>query len=344
MAVERLTERQRDVLKYIVQQYVDSTLPVASKRVTRELLPQLSSATIRNDMAELERQGLITHRHTSAGRIPTDLGYRYFVESLMEVPTLSQPEQMLIRHQFHQVALQLEQWTRLAAAVLARMAGVAAVVTAPRLRQSRLKQVELVAVQETLVLVVVVTQAGTVKQSVVSVDEPVTQAQLRATSDALNARFADQAAEQLAGDTQPRPALETAVLREIVALLRSEPAGTVSEQIFYDGLANVLRAPEFAQQERSQRLLELMRDGSFIRTLLPYAAGVGEVQVLIGEENPWDDLRQCAVVLARYGAGGEIAGLVGVIGPTRMSYDRSIATVRFMAGLMSDLLMDMYSV
>lgn len=342
--MDRLTERQRDVLKYIVQQYVDSVSPVASKHVTEKLLPRLSSATIRNDMAELERLGLITHLHTSAGRIPTDQGYRYFVESLMEAPALPQPEQMLIRHQFHQVALQLEQWTRLAAAVLARVAGLAAVVTAPQLPQSRLKHVELVAVQETLVLVVVVTQAGAVKQSMISVDEPVTQARLRALSDALNSRFADGTIEQVIGDSGLRSPLETMVLREVGSLLRGGLAGAVGEQIFYDGLANVLRTPEFAQQERAQRLLELLREGNFIRALLPYAADVGEVQVLIGEENPWDDLRSCAVVLARYGAGGQIAGLVGVIGPTRMPYERSIATVRFMAGLMSDLLMDMYSV
>ena len=342
--VERLTDRQREVLKYIVQQHVDSTLPVASKRITEQLLPQFSSATIRNDMAELERLGLITHLHTSAGRIPTDQGYRFFVETLVEAPELSQPEQMLVRHQFHQVALQLEQWTRLAAAVLSRMAGLAAVVTAPQLRQSRLKHVELIAVQETVALVVVVTQAGAVKQSVVAVEEPVTQPELRALSDGLNARFADQTAEQIVVEAQPWASLEATVLREIVALLRSEVAGAISEQIVFDGLSNVLRAPEFAQQERAQRVLNLMRDGAFVRTLLPYAADVGEVQVLIGDENPWDDLRQCAVVLARYGAGGEIAGLVGVIGPTRMTYGRSIATVRFMSGLMSDLLMDMYSV
>jgi heat-inducible transcriptional repressor len=342
--VDRLTDRQRDVLKYIVQQYVDSTLPVASKRITEQLLPQFSSATIRNDMAELERLGLITHLHTSAGRIPTDQGYRYFVETLMESPELTLPEQMLVRHQFHQVALQLEQWTRLAAAVLSRMAGLAAVVTAPQLRQSRLKHVELIAVQETLALVVVVTQAGAVKQSVVAVEEPVTQTELRALSDGLNARFADQTADQIAAEAQPWGSLEATVRREIVALLRSEAVGAISEQIVFDGLSNVLRAPEFAQQERAQRLLSLMRDGAFVRTLLPYAADVGEVQVLIGDENPWDDLRQCAVVLARYGAGAEIAGLVGVIGPTRMAYGRSIATVRFMSGLMSDLLMDMYSV
>jgi heat-inducible transcriptional repressor len=342
--MDRLTERQREVLKYIVQQYVESTLPVASKRITDELLPQFSSATIRNDMAELERLGLITHLHTSAGRIPTDLGYRYFVESLMEVPVLPQREQMLIRHQFHQVALQLEQWTRLAAAVLARMAGQAAVVTAPQLRQSRLKHVELVAVHETLLLVIVVTQAGTVKQSLVAVDEPVTQPQLRALSDSLNARFADQTAEQIVADGVPRPPLEAIALREIINLLRTGPAGTVSEQIFFDGVVNVLRMPEFAQGERAQRLLALLREGNFVRALLPYTSDIGEVQVLIGEENPWDELRQCAVVLARYGAGGEIAGLLGVIGPTRMPYERAIATVRFMAGLMSDLLMDMYSV
>jgi heat-inducible transcriptional repressor len=317
---------------------------VASNTIKNELLPQFSSATIRNDMADLERLGLITHPHTSAGRVPTDLGYRFFVESLMAVPDLPLPEQMLIRHQFHQVALQLEQWTRLAAAVLARLAGTAAVVTAPQTRQSRLKHVELIAVQETLVLVVVVTQAGAVKQSAIAVEEPVTQPLLRALSDSINARFQDQTAEHIPLDTPLRPALETAVLRQIADLLRSAPVSTSGEIVYQDGLANVLRAPEFAEQKRAQRLLGLLRSGSFVGELLPYASSVGQVQVLIGSENPWDELHECAVVLARYGLGAEITGLLGVIGPTRMPYERSISVVRFMSGLMSDLLMDLYSV
>jgi heat-inducible transcriptional repressor len=342
--MEQVTERQREVLRYIVQQYIDSMLPVASKRIMREVLPQFSSATIRNDMADLERMGLITHPHTSAGRIPTDLGYRYFVEALMAVPELAQDEQMLIRHQFHQVALQLEQWTRLAATVLARLAGQAAIVTAPQLRQLRLRHVELVSVQETTILVVVVTQAGTVKQTIVAVDEPVTQAFLRTLSDVLNARYADNTADEIVIDGLARSSQEGVIVRQIVELLRGASASTVSETVYQDGLANVLRTPEFAQQERAQQLLTLLRSSQFVPALLPYAAGVGEVQVLIGAENPWDELRQCAIVLARYGVGPDMAGLLGVVGPTRMPYERTIAVVRFMANLMSDLLMDRYSV
>lgn len=342
--MDRLTDRQREVLRYIVQSYVDTYHPVASKHIMRELLPQFSSATIRNDMAELERLGLISHPHTSAGRVPTDRGYRFFVQSLMAVPDLPLTEQMLIRHQFHQVALQLEQWTRLAAAMLAQLVGMAAIVTAPELRQSRLRHVELISVQERVVLVIVVTQAGTVKQSVVAVEEPVSQERLRTLSDTLNIRYRDLTAEQAVAEPCVPGGLEAAVVRELCGHLRSVAANTASERIYHDGLANVLKAPEFATTDRASRMMELLRNGSAINELLPYASSLGEVQVIIGSENPWDDLRECAVVLARYGAGAELSGLVGIIGPTRMPYERSISVVRFMAGLMSDLLMDMYSV
>ena len=341
--MDELTARQREVLKFIIQHYVATMHPVASRHIMQQLLPQYSSATIRNDMAELERMGLVTHLHTSAGRIPTDQGYRFFVEALMDVPDLPLTEQNLVRHQFHQVSLQLEQWTRLAAAMMARMAGLAAVVTAPELRQTRLKHVELIAVQEALVLIVVVTQAGTVKQAFVASEESISQERLRALSDDLNDRYRDQTSDQIARDSDDHHDFESAILREITGLLRSATASTISETFSHDGLAHVLRAPEFAQQERAQRVLELLRTGAFLEAVWPYATSPGEVRVLIGSENPQDDLRECAVVLARYGAGSDMSGLLGLVGPTRMPYQRSISVVRFMADLMSDLLIDLYS-
>src|SRR5690242_7783509 len=147
-----LTDRRRDILKHIVEDYIDSAMPVSSESIARKMSVPVSSATVRNEMAALEDEGFIVQPHTSAGRVPSDIGYRYFVEFLMPEQQLSAEEQRMINHQFHQVQLDTDQWVRLAAAVLARAAANAAVITAPKVLDVKLKHIQLVLVQQRLTL------------------------------------------------------------------------------------------------------------------------------------------------------------------------------------------------
>src|SRR5579884_877723 len=149
-----LTDRRLDILKLIVEDYIDSAIPVSSESIARRMAIPVSSATVRNEMAALEDEGFIAQPHTSAGRVPSDKGYRYFVEFLMPEQALSPEEQRMIDHQFYQVQLDTDQWVRLAAAVLARAAMNAAVITAPKLLDVRLKHIQLVQVQPRLALLV----------------------------------------------------------------------------------------------------------------------------------------------------------------------------------------------
>src|SRR5579864_7792837 len=151
-----LTDRRRDILKLIVEDYITSAMPVSSDSIARRMTIPVSSATVRNEMSALEDEGYLAQPHTSAGRVPSDRGYRYFVEFLMGDQQLSQDEQRMIDHQFYQVQLDTDQWVRLAAAVLARAAMNAAVITVPKLLDIKLKQVQLVQVQPRLTLLVMV--------------------------------------------------------------------------------------------------------------------------------------------------------------------------------------------
>src|SRR3990172_6645386 len=153
-----LTERRSRILQFIVEEYVDSALPVGSETIVRKYRLPVSSATIRNEMARLEEEGYITHPYTSAGRLPSDQGYRYYIESLMDEQDLTPEEKETIRHQFHQAGRELEQWVRLSAAVLAQAARNMAVVTSPRSPECRLKHLELVPLHDVVVLLVVVLQ------------------------------------------------------------------------------------------------------------------------------------------------------------------------------------------
>src|SRR6266498_2194983 len=159
---QELTQRQQTILNLIVHTYVATAVPVSSKAILIAAELGISSATVRNDMAVLEEQGYLTHPHTSAGRIPTDKGYRYFVERLLGDVELPTDEKNTIRHQFHQAKLEMEQWMRLAAAVLAHSARGAALVTAPQLDQPRIRHLELISTQSHLVLLILVFQGGNV--------------------------------------------------------------------------------------------------------------------------------------------------------------------------------------
>lgn len=312
-------------------------------------------------MSALEDMGYLTHLHTSAGRVPTDAGYRFFVENLMDRTPLSAAEQRTIRHQFYQVRGELDQWIQLAGAVLARTAQNASLVTPPRPGQVRFKHLELIAIHETVVLMVLVLHDGTIKQQTLTLDTAISQEDLRRCSARVSERCADAPIvriEELLQLTRQQPPpftdLERQVLELVVRAMRQFEE-QLSEQIYSDGLIEMLSQPEFIPSllkeddtgravERMRRALDILKSGRGLGALIPQALASDGVQVVIGGEHSTDEMREYSVVLARYGVDGTVTGVLGVIGPTRMSYPRSISTVRYISAVMSDLLRDLYGV
>lgn len=340
--MERLTERQEQLLRLIVHEYVASGRAVGSKTLVNSYYLNVSSATIRNEMVELERDGLIEQPHTSSGRVPTDRGYRYYVERLIGDPRLPAGEQMMIRHQFRQVEMQLEGWMQLASSVLAQTTGNVSVVTAPRTQTARLKHFELVAIQDHLILLILVTQESSVKQAIVQWHDPVTQADLRAIADRLNARYAGQGAVEVARLATQEDGLAQLVAEQLGDILQELEQSTAIE-LRHAGLERALQQPEFAGGQAAGQIVELLQGGAFLSALLPQVRLADDVQVFIGEENGANELRPYGIVVATYGVRREVIGLLGVLGPRRMSYERSIGSVRYMAGLMSDLVGRLYT-
>jgi heat-inducible transcriptional repressor len=334
-----LTERQRELLRLIIEDYVSTARPVASEAIVRQHGLNVSSATVRNDMVELERAGYIQQLHTSAGRVPTDRGYRLYVEDMSQLRALTSAEERTIQHQFYQVQKEMEvaEWTHLAAAVLARTARYAALVSSPRVFDCRLKHVELVGIQDTLILLVVVLHEGIVKQQMITLDQPVEQSELSVLSNRLNATFAGANREQIQAKSDNPTGLEKEVLDRLLQTMRGLDE-KVSEEIYHDGVLNILEQPEFSQIDRVRRLMEIIEDGTALTSIFPTVLSTDGVMVLIGAENELEEMKDCSVVLARYGIDGELAGVLGVLGPTRMTYGRSIYLVGYMSRLMSDLL------
>jgi heat-inducible transcriptional repressor len=349
MAAE-MTERRRLLLKLVIQEYIEHPEPtgVGSETLVRKYGLNVSSATVRNELSALEELGYLTHWHTSAGRVPTDAGYRYFVENLMERTALSPTEQRMIRHQFYQVRSELDQWIQLAGAVLARTAQNASVVTAPRAYQSRFKHLELISIHDVTVLMVLVLHDGTVRQQTLTIDTARTQEELSRSAARINEYSYDASVakleEYLADRSVYLPTLDDLELQvvELVSKSMRQLDEQFNEQIHSDGLIEILSQPEFVQIARVRQVLELLQNGKGLGPLIPQALAREGVQVVIGGEHSQDEMREYSVVLARYGVTGEVAGVVGVIGPTRMPYPRTISTVRYISTVMSDLLGALY--
>ena len=334
-----VSERQRMILQLVVREYVATGRPVGSKALVENSRLGVSSATIRNEMAALEELGFLEHLHTSGGRIPTDRGYRYFVAHLMGDCELPSSEQLTILHQFRQVELQLEQWIELAAATLAQAAGNVSLVSAPIPQSPRLRHVELVSLQSRLGLVILVTTDGAVHPVMVHWPEDADQETLSPLADTLASSLRGLTADEVSARASGASGLARAALDQIATALSGMM--TSGAPVRHSGLEHVLSQPEFSDAAGAQELIALLGGGSFLRAMLPRLEGGPGVQVFIGHENPADELRRLGVVVSTYGVDGEVVGVLGVIGPTRMAYDRSISSVRYMARLMSDLMADL---
>jgi heat-inducible transcriptional repressor len=333
-----LTERQEYILGLLVRKYVESGEPVASKVLVEGFDLDVSSATVRNELAVLDRLGYLTQLHTSAGRIPTDLGYRYFVQRLLGELELPQEDRYTIRHQFHQARLELNQWMRLAAAVLAHTSRAASIVTAPRAVSSRFKHVQLISTQGRLVLMILVYTGGEVLQQMLTLAEPVPQVKLTAVAERLNALFENSAMDEIASLWHM---VDDELGRDVAQLVLDSMARAdrrVIGEIYRDGLANIM------DNKGTRQAVRVLEEGPLLSSVLEemLEPGMTGVQVVIGGDGRWEELKECSMIVARYGQINNLSGAVALLGPTRMPYGRNISAVRYVADLMSGLVHEYY--
>jgi heat-inducible transcriptional repressor len=342
--MKSLTERQETILALIVHEYVDGAKPVGSKYLVKHYNLGISSATVRNEMVALTEAGLLRQPHTSAGRVPSEMGYRYFVRKLVGDPDLPADDKRLISHQFHQARSDIDEWVQLAASVLAQHSHVASVVTAPHPERAIFKHIELIGTRAQQVLMVLVLQGGEVRQQMLSLAEAIDQEQLTRTANQITHACQAKDASTIAEIELHSSDLAREVIRLIAEVMERTDA-VLAGDIYRDGLTNVLQQPEFASSENAHHALRLLEERSFLEEVLAKALSphVGGVQVVIGGEGAWEELKDCSFILARYGAQGYATGALGVIGPTRMAYGRTISAVRYVAGLMTDLVIETFA-
>jgi heat-inducible transcriptional repressor len=297
-------------------------------------------------MAVLEALGYIHQLHTSGGRVPTNAGYRYYVERLMGPSRLSQAEALTIRHQFHQAPIEVQEWLKLAATIMAHRMHNVGLVTAPRSAELRLRHLEVIVIQQAVALVIVVLQDGTVLQEMAVLPEARTQEELSPLADRLSVTFRGMTSAQVESHNPNLSEMEAAVGHVVAHLLRrgEEQAAPV----FHAGLADLIQQPEFigtrhgeaagGANERLRHMLEFLQQGVAIERLLRGLPRDAHVQVVIGEDAPESGMEDYSFVLGRYGDEADSSGFLGILGPTRMQYPRAVALVRYMSDLMSDLM------
>ncbi|KEI44194.1 heat-inducible transcriptional repressor HrcA [Saccharopolyspora rectivirgula] len=333
-------ERRFEVLRAIVADYVATKEPVGSKALVDRHNLGVSSATVRNDMATLEEEGFIVQPHTSAGRVPTDKGYRMFVDRLHEIKPLTAAERRAIRR-FLEGALDLDDVLRRSVRLLAQLTQHVAVMQYPTLTRSTVRHLEVVTITSSRLLLVLIANTGRIDQRVVELDEEIDDDDLARLRDLLNSAMAEKHFEEASAAVSSLPEQAPPELKDVLTRICSVLTETLvehpEERMVLGGTPNLTRnVADFPNSLRE--VLEALEEQVVVLKLLTTARDANTVQVRIGMENEAKEMQTTSVVSTGYGAGGMVLGGLGVVGPTRMDYPGTMAAVRAVASYVGEIL------
>jgi heat-inducible transcriptional repressor len=335
-----LANRKEQILRAVVSDYTVTGIPVGSQLLAAKYFVALSSATIRNELADLVGTGYLQQPHTSAGRIPTDRGYRYFVDFLMDQEAPPPNIRRAARQEFERAPRHLEGILELSAMVLAQITENVSLVTAPQTHESRIKHIDLVSLDPQSVLVILVLEGNLLRQEVLALPRPTSQDDLSKLASMLNREVrggtGDDVRVRLDG-LGPQQLEQRHILERISDSIRRYDSQRQTA-VLHDGVRNLFRQPEFLDVSRLEELLELLEEGAQLSAALQRVAFEKDVEVIIGRENPSTELRECSLVLTTYRMSERARGTIGVIGSTRMRYGQVVARVRLVSQLTSEAL------
>jgi heat-inducible transcriptional repressor len=330
-----LRERRETVLRVIIEDYITGAVPVASGAIVEKHGLKVSPATIRNDTAYLEQEGYIIHPHHSAGSVPTDKAYRYYVELIGEEIELPPVEQYLI-HQIPQEAKEeLEQWLRTVAVLLARLVHNLVVITTPKAVRCRFKHLDLVALQDFMGLLIVVLYEAKVRRQVLSFGRKVNQDELTKTANRLTSIYTGMTSSEISAKKGKLSSEERQIAECLAEMVAAEDKLEYGEP-YLEGLRLLLGQPEFAYSPRVLKILEVLEGEDWLRNIFCQEFGKGGVKVVIGGENPEPALRDLSLIASQYGLPNKASGIVGVIGPKRMDYAKAISSLNCLSVFLSD--------
>ncbi|HHY38229.1 MAG TPA: heat-inducible transcription repressor HrcA [Clostridia bacterium] len=337
----KLDERKRLVLRAIVEDYIASALPVGSRTIARKYRLGVSPATIRNEMADLEEMGLLEQPHTSAGRIPSDKGYRLYVDTLMQRINLSLDELRQIREIYERRTQEIEALIQETIKVLCDTTNYMALVLGPGVSATPVKRIGLVPMTEKSAVLVLVTEAGFVANRLLEVPEGIREEDLYHISGVLSHHLQGLTLDRLSLTAIRELYNELARYRSIVEqtleILSGICASQESERVWVGGALRILDQPEFRDIDKAKAILGLIEDVNLLRESVSNFRGKSGVQVTIGVENDLEDLKDCSLVSATYWMGSKPVGTVALLGPKRMNYSKAVAVVEVVEETLSEV-------
>lgn len=345
-STETLDERSREMLALLIKTHITTGEPVGSRAISKRTREGLSAATVRNIFADLEDAGYLEQPHTSAGRVPSDKGYRFYVDHILEHPGLSESDECVI-----QIGMFGAQWPSAdqlmsrASHLLSRFSESVGIVVSPNIAHDIIKHMDFVRLSDGRILVITVSRAGIVQDRLVRIDENITQDELNRTANYVNANFSGLSLfeirvallKRLSEDLYDRLLQNAALLCER-GLSETDQA---DPDVFVEGAANIVSNPDFADTEHIRELLRIFEEKSRLIKILNECVSTETMQTVtirIGAENSLPTLRGCAVITSYYSCGNRVIGNLGIVGPVRMEYGRTIGVVNYMARLLEKAL------
>jgi len=344
---EELNERSRRILEAIVEDYIGTAEPIGSRAVTRRHRMALSPATVRNVMADLEDMGYLISPHTSAGRVPTRKGYRFYIDTLLRVGPLNTQQQQMIDRFYDNKGLQVEERLRETGRMLSAISNYAGVVLIPRPSTTVFRHIEFLQLSRGRILVVFVSRSGMVQNKIIETDEAIPIRELEQISNYLNRTLEglsiQEVKERLVREMAEDKDLYDKLLGRALKLSKQafgedDEKKDDESRVFIEGAINILEQPEFADLERMKRLFRTFEQKSLLVKLLDKSQRAEGIKIFIGSETEYSEIEGCSLITSTYSSRQGTIGTLGVIGPTRMPYSRVIPIVDYTARLVSQLL------
>lgn len=342
-----LNERKRSILKSIIDDYIQSAQPVGSRTIARKHELGLGSATIRNEMADLEELGFITQPHTSAGRIPSDKGYRFYVDNLMQIHSLAKDEMVIIREAMDQKIEEINQLIQRAGAIISHITGYTAFVMTPQLSRTVIKSVQLLGVDDRRILVVVVAGGGIVHNRLINHEKKIDNNYIAKLNQAFNilisGKTIDQVSMPMVKELQKDFNIPTEAIIPIFEAIEDCVRKIATSDVYLDGITNILNYPEFNDLIKAREVLDLLKEKEIINQLVIEASKKQQqLDFKIGSENEIDEMKDLSIITTVYGREGKDIGTIGVIGPTRMTYGKVVSSIKYIRELLNREIIRMF--